>query len=480
MIPRDYAGAAAPDMSKRNPDRLKALVARFEDPTAAREDLYLSQEEFENLLSHYYDNFDYDRTLEVADLAIERYVYSPEFYKWKALIHKINMEEEDAFDALEKLALYAPNDEESLVLRLEVLIHFEHREEARSVLERLQNEVTGDQKHSLLAFFDGLLLLQEFRFPESFAALREAVRLDPKQEPALEELLNAPELVPFRKKLRPLFENLLAADPFNDLLWYYNGLWYDDEGDDAAALDAFGNARALRSNPTYDLEYADKLFDLEHFAAALGAYSAYFEHPDAEQSYETNMRVGRSHQLLGDIPAAKRAFFRAIEVNAEPYDVFQHLAECFASEEKWGVAAYNYGRAVEREGHTPECWLGLALCHAATTEFEEADHAFRKAIALDDRYSDAIVAYSIFLIEQGEEQRALTQIATALDEFEDANLLYGAVAVHLMAQRRRTALDLLNTALKEYYDLHELLLEFLPELHDDREVRALLDLYRPR
>lgn len=467
-------------MSKRKNDRLQALVARFEDPGADRENLYLSQEEFDNLLSHYYDSFDYDRTLEVADLAIERYAYSPEFYRWKALIHKIYLQEDEAFDALEKLAIYAPNDEESLVLRLEILVHFEHREDARTVLDRLQNSVTGNRKHSLLAFFDGLLLMQEFRFPESFAALCEAVRLDPTQEPALEELLNAPELLSFRRKLRPLFEKILAANPFNDLIWYYTGLWYDDDGNDHGALDAFANARSLRSNPTYELEYADKLFDLERFEEALRAYAAYFELPAAEDSYETSMRVGRSHQLLGDVAAAKKAFFRAVEMDAERYDVFQHLAECFAAENKWGVAAYNYGRAVERNGHTPDCWLGLALCHAATTEYEEAEAAFQKAISMEAEYSDAIVAYGIFLVEQGEEQRALLLIADALERYEDASLLYGAAAVHLMAQRRRTALELLNTALNEYYEEHILLLEFMPDLAEDQEIAALLDLYRPR
>lgn len=473
-------GTAAFSMNKKN-EKLKALLARYENDETDNDSLFLSEEEFDELLSHYYEQHDYDRTLEVADRAIAQYRFSPEFYKWKALIHKINLEEDDAFAALEKLSIYAPNDEEALLLRLEVLVHFGHREPARKVLEQLRNSVSGDAKFSLLAFFDGLLLMQEFRFEESFLALSEAVKLDPNQEPALEELINASEFIAYRKRLLKLFNQLLAADPFNDLIWYYSGLWHDDDGNDLAALDAFANARSLKSDhPVYDLEYADKLFDLDRYELALKAYVAYFESDNSEDSYETFMRVGRSYQMLNHLEKAKKAYFRAIELNGDMYDIFQHLGECFAAQEKWGIAAYNYGRAVEREGHTPDCWLGLGLCHAATNENEEAEFAFQKALAMDDRYSDATIAYAVLMVEQGHEVRALTLINDAMERYEDASLIYGAVAIHLMTNRRAEALTMLNTALSEYYDGHQMLIDFFPDLRDDREIEAIFQLYRPR
>ncbi len=467
-------------MNKKN-EKLKALLARYENNDTDNDGIFLSEEEFDELLAHYYEQHDYDRTLEVADLAIAQHQFSPEFYKWKVLIHKINLEEEAAFTTLEKLNTYAPNDEEALMLRLEVLVHFGHREPARSVLERLRTSVRGDAKFSLLAFFDGLLLMQEFRFEESFLALVEAVQLDPYQEPALEELINASEFIAYRKRLLKLFKKLLAKDPFNDLIWYYTGLWYDDDGNDFDALDAFANARSLKSdNPIYDLEYADKLFDLDRYELALKAYTAYFESDKSEDSYETFMRVGRSYQMLGHLEKAKKAFFRAIELNGDMYDIFQHLGECFAAQQKWGIAAYNYGRAVEREAHTPDCWLGLGLCHAAMNEAKEAEFAFQKALAMDDRYSDATIAYAVLMVEQGEEVRALTLINDTLERYEDASLIYGAVAIHLMTNRRAEALSLLNSALSEYYESHEILTDFLPDLRSDREIEAIFQLYRPR
>lgn len=465
-------------MSKNRKERLRALVDRYESNGPEQNQPLLAQEEFDDLLNHYYEQEDYDRTLEVADLAVEQHPFCPEYYKWKALIHKINLQEDAAFAALEKLSLYAPNDEEALMLRLEILTHFSRTEDARQLLDQLRPRVSHPRKESLLTFFDGLLLLQEFRYEESFGALCDALRLDPRQEPALEELMNAGEFIPYRRKLLELFDRLLNQDPFNEMLWYYRGLWHDDEGRDEEALDNFGNARALAPGVgLYDLEYADKLFDLERYAEALRAYAAYLRTPNPEESYETYMRIGRSYQILDRIDDAKQAYFRAAELNSEMYDIFQHLGECFALEQKWGIAAYNYGRAVEREGHTPECWLGLGLCHAATNETEEAEFAFQKAIGMDDRYSDAIVAYAVLLVERGEELRALDLINAARDRYEDGSLAFGAVAVYLMSHRRKAALELLTHALTHFYHDHELLTEFFPNLRDDDEVDAIFRLY---
>lgn len=469
--------------NNRNDQRdtaLKALVSRYEQNNSAKENIFLAQEEFEELLVHYYGKHDFDRTLEVADLAISQYTFTPEFYKWKALIHKINLEEDASLAALEKLSLYAPKDEEALMLRLEVLTHFEKAKDAREVLIYLQNNVEGNPKLSLLAFFDGLLLMQENRNEESWHALREAVRLDAYQEPALDELLNAMEFEHQRTELGKFFSYLLEEDPFNSLVWYYLGLWYDDDGREYKALEAFANARSLDgSNPRYDLEYADKLFDLERYTTALKVYASYFESGQAEENYETFMRVGRCYQLLGHIEEAKEAFFRAVKIDPEMYDIYQHLGECFALQKKWGIAAYNYGRAVEQVNHTAECWLGLAMCHAATNEPSEAERAFARARDMDENYSDATIAYAIFLADQGRESDALQLITDSMEVYQDGVLMYGAVAIYLLCNKRKRALELLNDALSNYYDSNELLKEFYPEMEGDSEIRAIFSLYRP-
>ncbi|THH39991.1 tetratricopeptide repeat protein [Neolewinella litorea] len=458
---------------------LMALVARYEKGAHSGETVFLAEEEFEELLVHYFGHHDYDQTLEVADLAISQHHYTPDFYKWKALIHKINLEEEEALSTLEQLNIYAPNDEEVMMLRLEVFVHFEHREAARAALDQLYNVVDEDEKLSLLAFFDGLLCMQEDRYRESFAALSEAIRLDPYQEPAYDELLNAPELSAFRSEIGTLLQQQANADPFNDVTWFYLGLWHDDGGDDLEALEAFANARSLNeSRSNYDLEYADKLFDLEMYEPALRAYNAYFESDEAEESYETCMRIGRSYQMLDELGPAKKAYFRALELDPEMYDIYQYIAECCVAEEKWGVAAYNYGRAVELPNHTADCWLGLALCSSATNAPLEAEQAFLKAIEMDEDFSDAYVSYALFLVENGREPEALDMLRDISLSLDDPALAYGRVAILILCGRRKEALALLNETLSEYYEDHDLLFNWHPELKNDADVQSLLQLHK--
>jgi tetratricopeptide (TPR) repeat protein len=458
---------------------LQALVTRYERVVREGKEIFLGEEEFEELLAHYFGHHDYDTTLEVADLAISQHHYTPDFYKWKALIHKINLEEDEALSTLEQLHIYAPNDEEVMMLRLEVFVHFEHREEARAALDQLYNTVDEESKLSLLAFFDGLLCMQENRFRESFTALAEAIRLDAYQEPAYDELLNAPELSAFRREIGEFLQQQTDRDPFNDLTWFYLGMWYDDGGDDLAALDAFANARSLNAERgSYDLEYADKLFDLEMYEPCLRAYTAYFASDEGEESYETAMRIGRSHQMLEQIDAARKAYFRALELDPGMYDIYQYIAECAVAQEKWGVAAYNYGRAVELPNHTPDCWLGLALCSSATNAPLEAERAFLKAIDLDEQYSDAYVSYALFLIENGRERDALSLLDEAIERYQDGPLAYGRAAMLLLSHRRKAALAALHEALASFYDERDVLFGWHPELRDDPEVLALLQFHQ--
>ena len=67
-------------MNKKN-EKLKALLARYENDETDNDSLFLSEEEFDELLSHNYEQQDYDRTLEVANLAIPQHRFSPGFYK---------------------------------------------------------------------------------------------------------------------------------------------------------------------------------------------------------------------------------------------------------------------------------------------------------------------------------------------------------------------------------------------------------------
>ncbi|NJC27257.1 tetratricopeptide repeat protein [Neolewinella antarctica] len=468
--------------NKRNEQRdlaLKQLVANFEEQLSQQKTPFLSQEQFEDLLGYYFDRDDFDLTLHAADLAIEQHAYTPEFYKWKALIHKINLQEREAFAALEKLAIYAPNDEECQMLRLEIYVHFGKTTEAKELLDVLYARVEGRKKKSLLFFFQGLVLLQEGDVTGSWHALLKAIKLDPNQEPALDEALNAGEFDHLRGGLGEKLRNVLDKNPFNHLVWYYLGMWYDDYGNDFKAMDAFANARSLNQKEArYELDYADKLFDLNRHEAALAAYQAYFELPGAETTYETYMRVGRSYQMLDHFDLAKEAYFRAAEADPQMYDCFQHLGECFAAEGKWGMAAHNYGRAVELPGHTAECFLGLGLCLSAQNEAEPAEIAYQKAIAADARYSDAIVSFAIFLVDNGREGEGLDLMQSKLKEYEDANLLYGMVAVCLVANKRSQALEYLNEALASYREDQDMLLEWYPDLRNDHEINAIFELYK--
>lgn len=473
------AGGVKLRMSKRHNDQrdraLRELVTTYEDSLRRGQQLFLEQEQFDDLLSYYYGQEDFETALTVADLAVDRYRFTPDFYKWKALLHKILAQESDALDALDQLATYAPFDYEVQLLRLEVLVHFEHRDRSRELLDELLAQSETDAQFSLMAYYDAVLLTQEGQYGKAFEALCDALRRDPWQEIAYEELCHEPAFLTFYPKLVRLLKELSDQHPFNEMLWYYQGVIFDQLGDDEQALEAFDFARVLDDqHPDYIIDYADKLFDLEQYERALQFYVHYHKLAEAEESYETFIRMGRCHQMLEDLELALKAFHRAVDLSPASYEGYQHLGECYALREHWGQAAYYYGQAVRQTGYPPSCWLGLACCKAAISEQEEAEAAFIQAIERAPEYSDAYITYALFLIDLGRERDALQLIDDARQDYFDGALAYGSVAVHLLCNRRRQALLLLTEALSSFYDEHHLLFDWSPELEEDNEVQSLI------
>ncbi len=465
--------------NEQRDDVLKQLADRFEKSTQRGQTIFLSQDEFEDLLSYYFGFEDFDAALSVADQAIAQYRFTPEFYKWKALLHKINAQEEAALQALEQLATYAPADVESLILRLEVLVHFHLRDQAYETIAELTDLVDTNEHKSGLAYYKGVLYLAEGNIKAAFREFCYSVRLDPYQEAALAEVLENGVFHDRMPNLVKLLQELLEEDPFNDLLWFYLGLAFNVEIEEEASLEAFGYALALNDQRSdYAVELADRLFDLDRYEECIAAYERFLEMPDAELSYETCMRMGCAQQKLDNNETAKAHFKKATELAPNMFDGFTHLAECYIEEERWGMAIHCYEQAVKCRHFAAECWLGLAHCCIEIDEIDRAEEAFQKAIKMPDSITQSYVAYALFLVAQDREQEALQKIEEARENYQDATIAYGAVAVHLICNRRRAALMYLVEALSDYYEEHSFLLEWRPELADDPEIAAMLLLYK--
>jgi len=126
------------------------------------------------------------------------------------------------------------------MLRLEILVHFDRRDEARDTLNLLYGLISGNEQRSVLVYYDAVLLMLEGAIQEAFNALCESVRLDPYQEAALAEVTDNPVFSSYRKQFLSFLSRQLSKDAFNDLLWFYQGLVYDELHQDLDAIEAYG------------------------------------------------------------------------------------------------------------------------------------------------------------------------------------------------------------------------------------------------
>jgi serine/threonine protein kinase/tetratricopeptide (TPR) repeat protein len=87
--------------------------------------------------------------------------------------------------------------------------------------------------------------------------------------------------------------------------------------------------------------------------------------------------VGVVEHLVGDIPAAARAFERAIEIDPAFAMSYYFLGGALRDAGEYAMAIESFGLAISKSGGTPEMTAGLAQAHALAGETDQARHLQR-------------------------------------------------------------------------------------------------------
>jgi serine/threonine protein kinase/tetratricopeptide (TPR) repeat protein len=118
--------------------------------------------------------------------------------------------------------------------------------------------------------------------------------------------------------------------------------------------------------------------------------------------------VGVVEHLAGDIPAAARAFERAIEIDPAFAMSYYFLGGALRDAGEFAMAIESFGLAISKSGGTPEMTAGLAQAHALAGETERARRLQRE---LETAAESRTVAWSL----RAQVHASLGEIAAAVD-----------------------------------------------------------------
>lgn len=453
------------------------LVAEYENSSRQGEPLYLDEHTYGKLIDYYEEEARFDRALEVAGAAIERYRFTADFYLRKAqLLIQMN-QGSAALETLDEASMYSPSELEVCLLRAEALAYMGHYYEALDALEPFKTEADPEDLSDIF-LLESLVFEQQEMFDRAFDALRSALRVNHRNREALERLWYITEMSRRQKASRKLLYWLLDEDPFNAFAWHNLGNMESYFGDYEAAMEAYEYAFLLK--PNYEdayYDYADLCFESRRYEKALDAYR------EVEDRFELDpelyLQMGRCYQRLQQFDRARFYYHKSLKMDGHSDEVLFYLGESYAEEEKWPQALHYLEKAVEREDQQEDYHLALAEVAWRMDDLTRAEAAYLQAIELASEEGRLWTSYAWFLLETGRERDALDVMNEAAEQAVGPDVAYGYVGMLLSLGRRQEAMTCLTDALQAYYHDHPLLFEQAPDLQQDPDVTAIISLYKP-
>lgn len=466
-------------MSPMNNERDQAiydLVTEYENSSRQGLAVFLAEKAYQQLIDYYEEEGQLDRALEVVDQAIEQYNYSVDFYLRKAHLQIDTHHEQAALDTLDEAALFAPDEVEIDLLRAEAFIYMNRINDALVLLE--ERKLQGPRSTlSDILLVEAMAYEHQEEYELMFYTLSRALRVNPKNEEALERVWLAVELSKKYEESIKLHDDLLNHDAYLYLAWYNLGHAHAYLGNYEQAVEAYEFAYVI--NERFEYAYrdcAELCFEMKRYGKALKCFLEILElfEPDSELL----LRIGQCYRELGNYVQARSFCHRAIKMDPLNDEVHFHMGLCYSDEKKWKLAVRSFRKALSIESSREEYYAALAEAFFYTDDWEKAEQLYRTAVDIAPEDIAYWLKYVAFLLAADRPSTALNAIEEA-EEYElGVKLLYARVATLCSIGRRKEAMYWLGEALSEEYDLYPVLFGLVPELEQDSGLLSLIASYR--
>jgi len=238
----------------RRDSALISLVSEFETNYENGNIEYLNEKTFFQLIGYYETEREYEKALDVAKLALEQFKYRSDFYiATSRLLLKVNAVE-DCLEYLEKAQAIAPYENDIITLKVKALALSGEYDAAFHSLEYLkQNTLKGDLVDVYLCEAD--IHSEMSNHSERFNVLKKAIKLDCKNQEALEKFWIATELSKKYFESADFMNEIINKNPYNYLAWYNLGHALSFSGEYEEAIDAIEYSFII--NPDFAEGYFD-------------------------------------------------------------------------------------------------------------------------------------------------------------------------------------------------------------------------------
>ncbi len=424
------------------------------------------------LISHFREEDDWSEALRLSEEALAIHRMDREL-----LVHQIEilLEYKRPGEAMEQLAVLeqAGGDEITCTcMRIKAMTQMEEVEMARVLLTELKYRAPQSRMGEIL-LLEAHVHARSGDQDAAYHSYKEVLKLEPRNRTALERIWLASESSRNQKDSLQFHLELIDQDPYNGMAWFNAGqahyylLRYEE------AMEAFEYAGLLEPHFKLTFCYASEV------ALAIGdpkraLKNLYDIQQRIEPDAEILKQIGQSYQALENPGKARQYFLLARNLNPLDDEIYYQLGKIYMLEKKPGVAARYFERAVNLDDRNEDYITGLAEAWLADGKPAEAEACFVRATELAPELPESWVRYADFKFQQGAYPAVITLVEEAAEYTWGAGLYYIQAAAQFKMKKRKQALRSLEEALSEGIEEHEVLYTYIPELRQDKDVKAIL------
>lgn len=460
-----------------HPRDTQILASQFEILSKKGQEIQFEEASFIELIDYFELEESFEKALEVNNLALSYYKFSPKLHTRKAKLLIENKYEELGIESLDRAEIFGQSFIDTDILRARAHYYMQDYTAAFDLLDDLKlNYFVSPGESSMIALEEALIHEKLEDFERMFLSLSKAIKQDPFNQQALERMWFAVEIAKKHRESIELHTEVINANPYSHQAWFNLGNAYYFDLRYKEAIDAFEYAFIINEKfePAYK-EFAEVCFHLKLHNKAISALEDAL--PFFQSDSDLLLKIGQAHEYQKNFAKAKIYLYRALKLDNKNDEVFYHLGECYSKEGEYLSAIHFYNQAIKIDDLREDYMVGLATAYSQTGNYQKALPLFQQATEIGPEVSGNWVQFAHFLVNIDGLEEALEAIEEAEENAYCADILFCKAALLFKKGDRSTALNYLGEALSESYPDREIFFSFVPELRDDKDIKAIMRYY---
>lgn len=452
------------------------LVSDFETNFEKGHQIVFDEKTFLEIIRFYEEELQYDKAIEVTDLALSQFSYRPDFYIIKARLLFQNNLQDAALDLLAKAEIISPYEHDILLLKIRILAFKGEISEAKKILDDMKRYVSSaDLSDVYLSESYINEVLQDYE--GMYENLTKAIICDMNNEEAFERLGFAVQLTKNFEASVQFHNMILSEEAFNYLAWYNLGHAFACMGEYMKAVDALEYSYITEENfESGYLDCADICIQEKQYMRALKVYENYLEVFGINEEVFFNM--AECHFQLGQLGKTRLLLSKLLKLDPYNDEVYYKLGQCHAKSENWNKAINAYHKAITLEDGCEDYYFALAKAHYAVGAYDKAEYYFGEAVKSGPEQSVYWRDYISFLIKLGKKDKAMEVFKDSDSYTFGADLLFCKGVAQFLSGAKKDAYKTFEEGLLEDFNQHELIFEIEPELMLNKELQSMIEYYR--